>query len=130
MKDKAKKKVVKHLKSDIKNFKHEAKEDKDLIKSLKHKKAAVKKHEMHESKKHDMHEKKKVVAKKKAAKHKETPREKAKVTKVMREYKNDELHSGSKKGPKVINRKQAIAIALSEAKLSKKKHKPAKKKKK
>jgi len=38
-----------------------------------------------------------------------------KVAKVMREYKAGELHSGSKKGPVVKNRKQAIAIALSEA---------------
>ena len=33
----------------------------------------------------------------------------------MREYKKGELHSGSKKGPEVKNRKQAVAIALSEA---------------
>ena len=46
----------------------------------------------------------------------------AKVGKVMDEYKSGELHSGSKKGPEVTNRKQALAIALSEAKqLSKKK---------
>lgn len=38
-----------------------------------------------------------------------------KVAKVMREFKHGELHSGSKKGPEVKNRKQAIAIALSEA---------------
>ena len=38
-----------------------------------------------------------------------------KVGKVMREYKEGKLHSGSKKGPKVESRKQAIAIALSEA---------------
>lgn len=38
----------------------------------------------------------------------------AKVQKVLREYKNRALHSGSKKGPLVTNRKQAIAIALSE----------------
>lgn len=38
-----------------------------------------------------------------------------KVTKVMREYKHGELHSGSKQGPKVKDRKQAVAIALSEA---------------
>lgn len=46
---------------------------------------------------------------------------KDKVRKVMREYKEDELHSGSKKGPLVKNRKQAIAIAMSESGLSKKK---------
>lgn len=38
-----------------------------------------------------------------------------KVAKVMREYKEGKLHSGSKKGPMVKNRKQAVAIALSEA---------------
>lgn len=38
-----------------------------------------------------------------------------KVQKVMREFKQGKLHSGSKKGPAVKDRKQAIAIALSEA---------------
>lgn len=33
---------------------------------------------------------------------------------VMREYGAGELHSGSSTGPKVRNRKQAVAIALSE----------------
>jgi len=37
-----------------------------------------------------------------------------KVEKSMKEYKNGDLHSGSKKGPVVTNRKQAIAIGLSE----------------
>ena len=37
-----------------------------------------------------------------------------KVEKVMKEFKSGELHSGSKKGPVVHNRKQAIAIGLSE----------------
>lgn len=40
---------------------------------------------------------------------------KGKVQKVMHEFKEGVLHSGSKKGPKVKSRKQAIAIALSEA---------------
>ena len=45
---------------------------------------------------------------------------KAKVAKVMREFKGGTLHSG-KKGPVVKGKKQAIAIALSEAKMTKKK---------
>ena len=40
---------------------------------------------------------------------------KGKVEKVMHEFKEGKLHSGSKKGPEVENRKQAISIALSEA---------------
>jgi len=39
----------------------------------------------------------------------------AKVEKVMGEYGKGELHSGSKEGPVVKNPKQAVAIALSEA---------------
>lgn len=38
----------------------------------------------------------------------------AKVAKVMREFKRGKLHSG-KGGPVVKNQKQALAIALSEA---------------
>lgn len=33
---------------------------------------------------------------------------------VMHKWKKGKLHSGSKKGPKVTSRKQAIAIMLSE----------------
>jgi hypothetical protein len=44
----------------------------------------------------------------------------SKVQKVMKEFKTGMLHSGSKKGPVVKSRKQAIAIALSKARKSKK----------
>ena len=40
---------------------------------------------------------------------------KGKVHKVMSEFKHGTLHSGSKKGPPVKSRAQAIAIGLSEA---------------
>ena len=36
------------------------------------------------------------------------------VAGVMSEFKHGELHSGSKSGPKVTSRKQAIAIGMSE----------------
>ena len=42
-----------------------------------------------------------------------------KVRKVMREYKSGTLHSG-KGGPVVKSRKQAVAIAMSEAGIAKK----------
>jgi Family of unknown function (DUF6496) len=40
---------------------------------------------------------------------------KRKVKRVMGEFKRGQLHSGSDKGPQVTNRKQAIAIAMSES---------------
>ena len=43
-----------------------------------------------------------------------------KVSKVMREYKAGDLHSG-KGGPVVKSKKQAVAIALSQAGKAKKK---------
>jgi hypothetical protein len=54
-----------------------------------------------------------------------TPKSKAlhkgKMEKVMSEYKEGKLHSGSKKGPEVTSRKQAIAIGMSEARKAHKK---------
>lgn len=38
-----------------------------------------------------------------------------KVKKVMKEFKEGKLHSGSKKGPEVTNPKQAVAIAMNES---------------
>lgn len=75
----SKKKIIKHLKGDIKTFKKEAAEDVKLIKSMGKKK------------------------------------KRGKMQKVLHEFKEGTLHSGSKKGPKVTSRKQAIAIGLSEA---------------
>lgn len=46
---------------------------------------------------------------------KKTTTGKKKISKVMHEYKEGKLHSGSKKGPTVTNPQQAKAIALSEA---------------
>lgn len=40
---------------------------------------------------------------------------KAKISATMREFKGGSLHSGSKKGPLVRSRSQALAIALSKA---------------
>ena len=62
------------------------------------------------------------------AKHKKDKKHK-KVAKVMREFEAGKLHSGSKHGPVVSNEKQAIAIALSEARKAGEKVSPKKKKK-
>lgn len=51
---------------------------------------------------------------------KQTPKQTKKVAKVMGEFKEGSLHSG-KGGPVVKSPKQAIAIALSEAKVKAKK---------
>lgn len=66
---------------------------------------------------------------KKAKKIKKANKKKeSKIEKVMHEFKEDKLHSSSKKGPVVKNKKQAIAIALSEARKAGENIKPAKKK--
>jgi hypothetical protein len=46
---------------------------------------------------------------------KESKKAQGKIKKVMHEFKEGKLHSGSKKGSEVENPKQAIAIAMSEA---------------
>jgi len=45
-----------------------------------------------------------------------SPRVKAKIKKTMGEFRRGRLRSGSKKGPKVKDRKQAIAISINQAK--------------
>lgn len=57
-------------------------------------------------------------------KNKETPAQQKKVEKVMHEFKEGELKTS--RGQKVSSEKQAIAIALSEAGVSKKKSKAKK----
>ena len=52
-----------------------------------------------------------------------TKKKPAKIGKVMGEYKAGTLHSGSKSGPVVTSKKQAVAIATSEANMAKKKKK-------
>ncbi len=101
MKKSSKDKVLKHLEGDVKTFKHEAKEDKKLMKSIRD-------------------------AAKQGKSKKSYPKSKSgkkKIEKVMHEFKAGTLHSGSKKGPRVKNRKQAVAIALSEARRAKNKKK-------
>ena len=102
-----KKRVIAHLKGDIKGFKKEAAEDRKLIKALKHEKKESKKHEKSEHKK-------KSVSKKRSAKKKVSKPGHAKFEKVLKEFGAGKLHSGSKKGPKVRKKSQALAIAYSE----------------
>jgi hypothetical protein len=67
--------------------------------------AAMKKHEGSEGAKERKKEYGKPAAKK--------------VAKVMHEFKAGSLHSSSKKGPVVKSKKQALAIAMSEANMAK-----------
>lgn len=69
------------------------------------------------------HKKEHKEKKKHNPKMKKMDKKEKKISKVLTEYKEGELHSGSKKGPEVTNPKQAVAIALSEAKKANKKKK-------
>lgn len=44
-----------------------------------------------------------------------TPKQQAKVRVVLDEFKKRKLHSGSAQGPRVTDRRQAIAIAMNQA---------------
>lgn len=48
-----------------------------------------------------------------------TKKQQAKIGKVMHEFKAGTLNTGSKTGPVVKSRKQAIAIAMSQANMPK-----------
>ena len=56
----------------------------------------------------------------KLGKHASKSAKRKRVRLEMHKYKHGQLHSGSKRGPLAKSRKQAIAIALNEAGLSKK----------
>jgi len=60
--------------------------------------------------------KKKEMPKKEATHKANKSKNKSKIGVVMNEFKEGKLHSGSKKGPKVTSKDQAIAIGISEAK--------------
>ncbi len=95
-----------------KQMKSSEKADKKVHKDI----SKIMKHEKHESKKHEKSEHK--AEKKEGSKLKKevkAGKKELKIKKVMHEFKEGKLHSGSKKGPEVNNPKQAIAIALSES---------------
>ena len=60
--------------------------------------------------------------------HKKKPKGQAKVKKSMEEFSEGKLHSGSKKGPVVTDKAQALAIGYSEQKKENKRHRAKKKK--
>lgn len=50
---------------------------------------------------------------------KESKKARSKIKTVMKEFENKDLHSGSKKGPLVKSKSQALAIGYSEARKKK-----------
>jgi hypothetical protein len=56
-------------------------------------------------------------------------KKKERMKEEMTKFAENRLHSGSKKGPIVKDRSQAVAIGLAESGQNRKKKKPAKKKK-
>jgi hypothetical protein len=75
----------------------------------------AKEHAHKGSKRPMAHAKKKVRKKAKTTRYKSVPKAKRKIEKTLHEFKEGALHSSSKKGPIVKNKKQALAIALSQA---------------
>jgi hypothetical protein len=49
-----------------------------------------------------------------------SPAQAKKIHLVLHEFKHGKLHAGDKKGPKVTDRKRAIAIALRQAGVARK----------
>lgn len=110
-------KIKKHLHEDIKGYHHEVMEDKELLKDID---AHYKSRPGNSSKKHSSKSNSPKVSRRDGKLIKLGKKEN-KIRDVMEEFKFGKLHSGSKKGPKVKSRKQAIAIALSEARRKKRK---------
>lgn len=110
---KKKSKIVKHLKGDIKTFKKEASEDRELIKDLKNEKETKNSRSVQSKRK----------STKKDARRANLKKVDAKFKKVKKEFKEHKLHSGSKTGPLVTNPKQMVAIAYSEARRAVRKRK-------
>lgn len=63
---------------------------------------------------YDVHELECIERRARGGRRRSRSKKEGKVHKVMKEFKEHKLHSGSKHGPIVTNRKQAIAIALAE----------------
>jgi len=68
-----------------------------------------------DKKEHAMEKKKEKLKKLKKEPKRKAAKGERKIEKVLEEYKEGDLRSGSKKGPQVKSKKQALAIALSEA---------------
>ena len=115
------KKVLRHIKGDMKMFKKEREEDKELAHELRESSNKERREEKKE--KHKSSSKSSAHSKKSSKRRDPKNKVGSKFEKVMKEFKNKTLHSGSKKGPLVTNPKQALAISFSEQRRAKKKRK-------
>lgn len=102
---------------------HEGKETKSF-KSVEHHLAMAKKHHMQAMHHNKMAEKARKSTKKRSSKTTETKAERSKIGKVLHEFKEGILHAGRTNSENIVkNRKQALAIAMSEAGIKRKKKK-------